>query len=450
MGLTIAILVIPFAVGLIVAQNTYTRTTAAAAVAESLRDRAAGGALVHCEERPGAWPPRRRRGRQRHRRVRRGPPRVFAYDRQLVPARSDAPALDASWRTRIAEEGFAHVVLEGEQPRLRVAAQVADEGPCAIFMLERPMHRPAAMWPALIIAALAVLMATLAAGPIVRRIRRLTEVVRAARSGGAIPADDSGDEIGELTRAFAADRQTLRSQMDSLRDRDERLRAFIANTTHDVMIPLTVLQGHLVKLGKRLDKSVGADSGESAIAALALEESDYLGALMRNLSAAARLEDDRRPLERVPADLGMLVERVVARHRPIADQRGIALDHAVPEPPLIVHADLTLLEQLISNLVHNAVRYNDEGGHVAVVLETIEGRFRLQVLDDGSGVSDAELGQLGQRRFRGDEARTRQTVGSGLGLSIATDVAKRHGFELDFAHNEPKGLRATLGGAVPD
>jgi signal transduction histidine kinase len=121
----------------------------------------------------------------------------------------------------------------------------------------------------------------------------------------------------------------------------------------------------------------------------------------------------------------------------------------VPEEPVTIEGDVTLLEQAIGNLVSNAVRHNREGGHVAVVLEQ-DGpdRFRLSVEDDGPGVPADALAHLGERRFRTDEARQRHPEGRGLGLAIARDVAERHGFALSFAPGEQGGLRAELRGPL--
>lgn len=441
LALTLLVLVVPFAIGLVAFQNHWAQETMAQAMADSLRERADAGAIYRCERDPARWP-RARRGPHRRRppRFRRDVGRPFAYSLEGVSMNPDAPGLGTPFTHEIVQEGLAwEMTRDGS---LRVGTQVVDGGPCAILVVQRPaqlLRIP--LWPSLLIAALAVLIAVLAAGPLVRRIRRLTESVRRAGETGTLEIDPRNDEIGELSRALSGDRERLRDKMDALRARDESLTAFVANTTHDVMIPLTVLQGHLVKLRDRLDEG----SGPRATTELALEEADYLGALMRNLGIAARLDAGDRPLEKTEVDLVSVVERVVARHAPIAKQTSVSLEHAVPESAR-VEADLTLMEQLVSNLVHNAVRYNDAGGHVAVVLELEAARFRVRVLDDGPGVPDGDLARLGERRFRGDAARTRQTKGSGLGLAIARDVAERHGFSLTFEHNEPRGLVVTLEG----
>jgi signal transduction histidine kinase len=178
----------------------------------------------------------------------------------------------------------------------------------------------------------------------------------------------------------------------------------------------------------------------------ALEEAHYLGALIRNLAAAARLEAGEPMLSRHEVDLCGIVDRVFSRHAPIARERGVELAHAVPETPLLVHADSTLIEQALGNLVHNAVRYNQRGGHVAIVLEEDSERFVVRVKDDGPGIPAEELAHVSERRFRGGEARARRSTGLGLGLHIVRDVAERHGWSLRFESPPEGGLEVTLSG----
>jgi signal transduction histidine kinase len=108
--------------------------------------------------------------------------------------------------------------------------------------------------------------------------------------------------------------------------------------------------------------------------------------------------------------------------------------------------DVTLVEQALSNVVHNAVRYNKPGGHVAVILEAKDGRFCVRAFDDGPGVPESELTRIAERSYRSDEARARHPDGLGLGLSIAKDVAERHGFELELKRSEAGGLEVEIRG----
>jgi signal transduction histidine kinase len=215
------------------------------------------------------------------------------------------------------------------------------------------------------------------------------------------------------------------------------------------MIPLTVLTQHLASLRAGVRTREPAELDE--VVARAMDEAHYLAALIHNLSVAARVDVAEPRLERAAIDLNARVARVVARHRPVAAERGIELDSGVPEAPVIAAADLTLLEQAVSNVVYNAIRYNRRGGHVAVVLDGDDGRFVLRVLDDGPGIPPPDLGSLIRRGFRSDAARTRTTGGHGghgIGLHITHTVAKLHAYQLVFKNREPSGLEVELTGPL--
>jgi signal transduction histidine kinase len=173
-----------------------------------------------------------------------------------------------------------------------------------------------------------------------------------------------------------------------------------------------------------------------------------MGGLMHDLATMARLDsaEPRLQIERV--ELEGLVARVMGRHRPIARELEVEIESATPAEPVAALADLTLLEQAVSNLVYNAICHNSPGGHAALILEADPGRFRLRVIDDGPGIPDDELAHLVARGFRGNEARTRAPGGQGLGLDIAHRVADLHGFGLVLRRSEYGGLEAELAGPL--
>src|SRR5262249_26209556 len=145
-------------------------------------------------------------------------------------------------------------------------------------------------------------------------------------------------------------------------------------------------------------------------------------------------------------DLGATVDRGLERTRYYAKNRGIALEAARPDVPVLVRCQATAAEQAITNLVENAIAYGDPGGHVGVVLEADRGALVLGVADDGPGVLPAELPHLAERTFRSDEARQRDPAGSGLGLAITKEVCQRCSFALSFERLEPRGLKVQVTG----
>jgi signal transduction histidine kinase len=323
-----------------------------------------------------------------------------------------------------------------------------DDERCAYAATFVPRPSGLRLEPALValaLGSLGILAGTLyvAAGSPARRIRSLASAVRAAAEGRyqATVRVDGRDEIADLSNAFNEASAVVRSHVDQVERRERTLRDFVAHTHHDVGLPLTVLSGHLASLRD------GAEAGETpppAIIAAAIQEAQYIASLLHNLGAVAQLEAEPGLPRASEVDLRRLVERVALRHQDVARSASIELNHAVPEEPVIVFGDLTLLEQAVNNLVHNAIRYNRAGGHVAVSLDASDGKFALTVEDDGPGVAPETLTRLGEPRFRSEEARSRRPEGSGLGLSIARDVTARHGFELSLASPQGGGFVARV------
>jgi len=403
------------------------------------------------EDRPPG-PPRGPEEGPRGRRFHRRPVSFVAYDEQLR-AGNPGPPLDPSLAAGLVPGGIA--VAPASWTRGEVAVLVRapwGTGRCA-FVFARGISEPWLgaiipplkdwLWPGLVILAAQLV----AIAPTLRRLTRLTAgVERSAASGyrTGVPVD-ADDEIGTLAAAFDAAAREARTQLDEKDRREQALRDFLANATHDVMIPLTVLQGHLAKAQAQV--AAGEPVGRSLLVE-AQEEAHYMGGLMHDLATMARLDSAEPRLQVERVELEGLVARVMARHRPIARELEVEIESATPAEPVAALADLTLLEQAVSNLVYNAIRHNRPGGHAALILDDDRGRFRLRVIDDGPGIPEAELAHLIARGFRGNDARTRFPGGQGLGLDIAHRVAKLHGFALAFRRSEYGGLEAELAGPL--
>lgn len=380
---------------------------------------------------------------------------VWAYSAEFASSNPLAPPFPASLRAEL-EDGERQATedwVDGDRPGVQAALRMEwSDGPCAIVLARRsaPPRPTSFAGPMLAFAGqclLLVVAVVLAAGPIVKRVRKLEVQMReSAAARYAKPVDVEGaDEVSELAQTFNAAAGEVRDNLESLEARERALRTFVENTTHDVMIPLTVLQGHLTALRRATEAGAPIERG---VVLDSLQEAHYMASLIQNLAAAARLESGAGELVAHEIDLNALVERAVGRHRPIARARGISLDHAVPPTALASRGDVTLVEQAVSNLIHNAVRYVQPGGHVAVVLEERGPRFSLRVLDDGPGVPEALRAQVFERKFRADDARSRQPDGLGLGLSIARDVAHRHGFLLELRSPSEGGTELELSGPI--
>lgn len=390
---------------------------------------------------PGSSGPRHRRAA-----------RFFAYDAELRSRNADAPALSDAIRQNALGQEVSVLPAPWQSTTVQVLLRVGNDGGACAYLLASGTTEPwlgAILPPTRVwLTPLAVMFGAvlLALGPVLARIRRLTESVeRSALSHYVERVEaDGDDEIADLARAFDGAARDVRAELVEKDRREQALREFLANTTHDVMIPLTVLQGHLA--GAR-DALADGKSIEPATLAAAMDEAHYIGALIGNLALAAKLDASAPELQRGAVDLNALVARVIARHRPVARELSIELEAALPEAVVEVDADVTMLEQAVSNVVYNAVRHNQSGGHVAVILDTLgTERFRLRVLDDGPGIAPDELARLAERGFRGNAARTRAPNGQGFGLDITRRVAELHGLTLSFDRSQDGGLQVDLEG----
>jgi signal transduction histidine kinase len=385
--------------------------------------------------------------------------RIGTFGADFSPPRVGLPAIDPELRRALETPGADGALPDsvtmayddGRARGIERAVWLDRTAPTCALLVARVPEREAARRDQFVALGLITLSAMaaawIAAGPVIARLRRLSAGVQAAadsRYETAVPVAGN-DEVAELATAFNAAGAKVRAHLIELQHREDALRAFVANTAHDVGVPLTVLQGHLAALSE--PSTTAADSRQATIRA-AIGETHYLASLIRNLDAATRLEHHSLPLQSAPIDLGQLVERVVSRHRTIAAAASVELNEATPEAAVVVRADPTLLEQAVSNLVDNAIRYNRPGGHAAVVLNAFGDRFEIVVRDDGPGVEPDDLSRLTEARFRSMAARTRRPDGQGLGLAITAEAVRRLGFTLTFARGAEAGLVATITGRM--
>lgn len=446
-------------------------------------ERMESGGRELCEDDPARFrlaPRGRGRGRARDgRRVRDrggegppgllGPARVVPYDASFRSADRRAPAIDPALRDALESgEDVALGVPSPEGARRGGQVDLAmrmpwDEGPCAVLVVRARLPERLAGQGVLlreIGVALAVLLGALAValialGPPLSRLRRLADAVRAgpATSYATPRGVGGGDEIGAVARALEEASARAREQVERLESRDRALTDYVDATTHDLAIPLTVLQGRLAELDARV-REAGAIDRAAARATLgpALVECEYLGQLVSNMAAAARFAGGRPFVERHDVDLRALTERVVERHAALARQQGVALEHAVPDAEIVVRGDDLLLERALANLVHNAIRHAarrrerdpDAEAHVAVVLERARGgTFRLGVADDGA---DADLDRVRRALRGGDERGPTTARARGLGLRIVRAVADAHELEIATERTAEGGLSIALEG----
>ncbi len=329
--------------------------------------------------------------------------------------------------------------------------RVAEAGPCSLIQYRWPIpaeRQTLSRWlflGAVLTSSIAAALSTfVVVRPLLRRLRELHRAAGGLGSGSYASArDELPDEMGELSRILDATHERVLSDAARIESQKHALERHLADVSHDLKTPLASLQ-------LALELASAAPSEEvSGLLVRGLEDTVYLTALVENLRLACQLGEGVDPLAGdARAELGQMIERVVRRLGLLARRREISLEAARPDDEVWVRCNPTMMEQVIVNLVQNALAYGDKDGHVVVVLQDVKpGRFRLTVLDDGPGLSPAELTRLGERSFRSPEARRRDPHGSGFGVAIVQELCRRVGFTLSFGANTPHGLKVVIEGA---
>jgi two-component system phosphate regulon sensor histidine kinase PhoR len=199
-------------------------------------------------------------------------------------------------------------------------------------------------------------------------------------------------------------------------------REFVANVSHELRTPLASIRAvvETLEAGAVDDPVVAGDFLRRIIG-----EVDHLVGLVDELLDLARLESGRAIVKPEASDPAALLTRAVERLRPQVARAGLELRIEVPSDLPPVRVDRGRIEQVLINLVHNAVKFTPEGGEIVVSAELVDGMLQVSVRDTGVGVTAEELPRIFERFYKSDPAR--RSPGSGLGLAIAKHIVQAHG-----------------------
>jgi two-component system phosphate regulon sensor histidine kinase PhoR len=198
---------------------------------------------------------------------------------------------------------------------------------------------------------------------------------------------------------------------------------FVANVSHELRTPLSLIKGYVETL---LDGARDNPDVAERFLKIIERNTQRLDLLIQDLLTISALEAGRMKLSLQPVALRPLVEKVFSDLKPPADNKSIALVNQVTE--LVTTADASRLEQVLANLVDNAIKYGRAQGCVTVGgTKRDDGKVEMFVQDDGPGIPPESLDRVFERFYRVDKARSRESGGTGLGLAIAKHVVRAHG-----------------------
>ncbi|MBA2565345.1 MAG: PAS domain-containing protein, partial [Gemmatimonadetes bacterium] len=200
-------------------------------------------------------------------------------------------------------------------------------------------------------------------------------------------------------------------------------RDFVANVSHEIRTPVTVIRGCAETL-------IGGaeDEGERRrFTEIIIRHADRLTDLVDDLLALSSLESTAPPIRPEVLGVAELLASVEEAFRLRAAERGIVLDLRAPQPAISLRGDRRLLEQVFSNLLDNALKHTERGGRVTLSAAPDGDAMVFHVADTGCGIPAADLDRVFERFFRVDRARSRKLGGTGLGLAIVKHIVLLHG-----------------------
>jgi len=240
--------------------------------------------------------------------------------------------------------------------------------------------------------------------------------------------------------AIALERAQLAEEAEEVRALQEvdRLRSqLISSVSHELRTPLTLIKGYSTSL-LRQDVSWDKETQQEFLQIIDMK-TDELRDLIDKLLQSAKLEAGALKLEKEPVLLPRLAQKVIDELAPRASKHKFTV-RFTPHFP-VVEADVRCMEQVVRNLVENAVKYSPEGSEIVIAGEAKEGKVIVTVADEGVGIAPEHQNRIFERFFRVDSLQTRGVPGSGLGLFITKGHVAAHGGEIWLESTVGKGSK---------
>ncbi len=258
-----------------------------------------------------------------------------------------------------------------------------------------------------------------------------------------------GDRTLEVYLASFSDRErggvlVLLHDVTEQHRNEERRKEFVANVSHELRTPLTNVRSYAETL-RDARGDIPLETAENFLDII-ITETDRMTHIVQDLLTLSRLDAGNAELVLSRFPFGEAIESVVRANALNARQRGHQLVYDPPESLPLVVGDRSRLEQVMMNIIGNAVKYTPDGGHIRITAGSTEDTVWMDVCDDGIGIPEKDRERIFDRFYRVDKARSRESGGTGLGLSIAREIVQRHHGTIALAPHEGPGttVRMTL------
>ena len=253
--------------------------------------------------------------------------------------------------------------------------------------------------------------------------------------------NSSKDEIGVLTRTFNDMAVQLEDTLDDLKRSEQMRREFVANVSHELRTPITGVKSYAETLAA--DPDMPADTRERFLNVI-LNESDRMTKIVQDLLTLSRFDAGSFEFSFDEFSFETSVRDVYNAVRMEAQAHGhvfvLEVEPGIPR----IRGDKARVEQVLMNMVSNAIKYTKDGGRITIKAGVRGGEVWCSVKDNGIGIPKDDTTKVFDRFYRVDKARSRESGGTGLGLSIAQEIVVRHGGRIDLKSRLGHGTTITV------
>ncbi|MBL7891788.1 MAG: sensor histidine kinase [Bacteroidia bacterium] len=247
----------------------------------------------------------------------------------------------------------------------------------------------------------------------------------------------SNDVIGDIDREVSVWAEERKTEIDRLKKLETYRKEYLGNVSHELKTPIFNIQGYITTLldGGLEDKSINRDYLQRAENGV-----DRMIGIVEDLEAISQLEAGQLELEFEKFDIVSLVKEVFKAQEMKATDKGIMLNFKdVDEKPVFVLADKFRIRQVLTNLVVNSIKYGKEYGETTLKFSDVGENIRIEISDNGIGISEKHLPRLFERFYRVDKHRSREQGGTGLGLAIVKHILEAHNQAISVMSTEGVG-----------
>lgn len=283
-----------------------------------------------------------------------------------------------------------------------------------------------------IVIILSGIMSILVSNMLNKPILKITSKAKEMAKGNYEPDEEIYNikELDELTT-------TLNYAKSEIKNTDELRKDLMANVSHDLKTPLTMIKAY-AEMARDINYNDKDKRDENL--SIIIQEADRLNILVNDILNLSKLENNKEELTLEDYDLVEEVKSILNRYQIIKETENYKLTLNAPEIA-VVHADINKINQVLYNLINNAINYTGEDLTVKINIIENKNNYLVEVIDTGKGIDKKDIEQIWTKYYKNEKNHKRNVVGTGLGLSIVQNILVKHNFKYGVESTKNKGTK---------